>query len=347
VDDRIRDFWKIEAFLLEVCHWDKQELRLQSVEFGLIPVAEKRNNRWFIIIISGIAAIALIGVPLAASLSGVMNPQPASSPTASASPTESKEELEKTAVGYQAVLQREPNNQTALRGLVDVRIQQRDIKGAIAPLEKLAELNPTEADYGILLAQAKQQIQDREGAAEAYRKILAAQPGNAKALNGLVALLLEQQRPEAAVGVLQDALKTADEANKLKPGSVDVIAVQMLLGQVYATQSRFDEAFEVFDKASAIDRQDYRPIVGKALVLQDQGKDAEAKPFFVSAEALAPAEFKDRIKQLSAGKPAVPSPAIVSPGAGTAPDAAPAPVASPEASRSPSPAPSVSPTPKQ
>ncbi|MCY7283566.1 MAG: tetratricopeptide repeat protein [Cyanobacteria bacterium CAN_BIN43] len=304
-------------------------------------MSEKRNNRWFIIIVSGIAAIALIGVPLAASLSGLSQsrPQATSSPSALASPSaDSQKQLEETARGYQAVLQREPNNQTALRGLVDVRIQQRDVKGAIAPLEKLAELNPTEADYGILLAQAKQQLQDREGAAEAYRKILAAQPGNPKALNGLVALLLEQQRPEAAVGVLQDALKTAEEANKIKPGSVDVTAVQMLLGQVYATQSRFDEAIAIFDKAIERDRQDYRPIVGKALVLQDQGKDAEAKPLFVSAEALAPAQFKDRIKQLAAGKPPVPAAPIASPGASPAPAASPA-------SPAPSPAPSASPVP--
>ena len=306
-------------------------------------MSEKRNNRWFIIIVSGIAAIALIGVPLAASLSGLSQsrPQATSSPSAMASPSaESQKQLEETARGYQAVLQREPNNQTALKGLVDVRIQQRDIKGAIAPLEKLAELNPTEADYGILLAQAKQQIQDREGAAEAYRKILAAQPGNPKALNGLVALLLEQQRPEAAVGVLQDTLKTAEEANKIKPDSVDVIAVQMILGNVYATQSRFDEAIAVFDKAMERDRQDYRPIVGKALILQDQGKDAEAKPLFVSAEALAPAQIKDRIKQLAAGKPPAPAVSPVSP---VSPGAAP----SPEVSPSPSPSTESSPPPKE
>ncbi len=301
-------------------------------------MSEKRNNRWFIIIVSGIAAIALIGVPLAASLSGLSqsSPQAASSPSAMASPSaESQKQLEETARGYQAVLQREPNNQTALRGLVDVRIQQRDVKGAIAPLEKLAELNPTEADYGILLAQAKQQLQDREGAAEAYRKILAAQPGNPKALNGLVALLLEQQRPEAAVGVLQDALKTAEEANKIKPDSVDVTAVQMLLGQVYATQTRFDEAIAIFDKAIERDRQDYRPIVGKALVLQDQGKDAEAKPLFASAEALAPAQFKDRIKQLAAGKP--PTSAAPTPSPGASPEASPAPATNPTTENSPAP----------
>jgi tetratricopeptide (TPR) repeat protein len=339
--NKIRDFWKIKAFL----PLRQTSTNIAAVEFGLNPVSEKRGNRWMIILISGIAAIALIGVPLAASLSGLSQntPQASSSPTASASPGSSKEELASTALGYQAVLQREPGNQTALRGLVDVRIQQRDIKGAIAPLEKLAELNPTEVDYGILLAQAKQQIQDREGAAEAYRNILKAQPGNPKALNGLVALLLEQERPEAAVGVLQDALKTAMEANKIKPDSADVTAVQMLLGQVYATQTRFDEALAMFDQAIARDKQDYRPVIGKALVLQDQGKPEEAKPFFIAAEALAPAEFKDRIKQLASGKPLVPSPA---PGAAPAPATNPAPNSAPIIS-SPTavPAPAASPSP--
>jgi tetratricopeptide (TPR) repeat protein len=304
-------------------------------------VADKRGNRWVVIIVSGIAAIALIGVPLVASLSSLSpanSPQVAATPTAS--PAASKEQLEATAKGYEAVLQREPGNQTALRGLVDVRIAQRDIKGAIAPLEKLAELNPTEADYGILLAQAKQEIQDREGAAEAYRKILTAQPGNAKALNGLVALLLEQQRPEAAVGVLQDALKTAGEANKLKPGSVDETAIQILLGQVYATQSRFDEAIAIFDQAIARDKQDFRPVVGKALVLQEQGKTEEAKPLFISAEALAPAQFKDRIKLLAAGQGpgATPSPSASPAASGATPSPASSPVSSPASSPAPSPA---------
>lgn len=66
--------------------------------------------------------------------------------------------LEDQATGYELVLQREPNNQTALEGLASTRLQMHDIKAAITPLQKLVELNPNRADYSALLKQLKQQV---------------------------------------------------------------------------------------------------------------------------------------------------------------------------------------------
>jgi predicted Zn-dependent protease len=66
------------------------------------------------------------------------------------------EELEAREEGYEKVLEREPNNQNALEGLVQTRINMKDYEAAVPPLEKLVELKPEREDYQEVLAQLKQ-----------------------------------------------------------------------------------------------------------------------------------------------------------------------------------------------
>jgi tetratricopeptide (TPR) repeat protein len=133
---------------------------------------------------------------------------------------------------YELVLKQEPDNQAALKGLVEVRIRQRDFPGAIAPLEKLIALNPNEGLY------------------------------------------------------------------------------HLVLGQVYAAQQDRDRATAAFDRAIQIDRKDYRPVLGKALLLKEQGQAERAKPLFDQAAALAPTPAeKNQINQLANPQTATPPPA--------------------------------------
>lgn len=279
------------------------------------------RNRWIIQIVLVLAVTAFIGVSVIPIIGALNNPQSVSGNTTS-NPTNSpasnqKSQLADEVRGYELVLQREPENQTALKGLVQARLQllsqkgrgevkPADIQAVIEPLEKLAKLNPQQSEYGVLLAQAKQQIGDNEGAAQTYRSILATKPGDLKALQGMVNLQISQQRPEAAIGLLQDTLSAATQANTIQPGSVDVVAVQVLLGSVYAFQKNDTQAISIYEQAIKKDPQDFRPVLAKAMLLKDQGKVEEAKPLFESATALAPAQYKDEINK-AAGIP-TPSP---------------------------------------
>lgn len=189
---------------------------------------------WIVKVVLALAVLTFVGismVPLISAFNNNTQPPTQNNPSAGGNlpSPDQKSKLQDEARGYQLVLQREPENQTALKGLLQARLEllslkEGDIQGVIEPLEKLAKLNPEQTEYAVLLAQAKQQIGDKEGAAQAYRSILATKPGDLKALQGMVSLLLSQQRPEAAIGLLQDTLTAAPQANKIQPGSVDTVA---------------------------------------------------------------------------------------------------------------------------
>lgn len=290
-------------------------------------MTEKKNNRWIVNTVMILGLMAFLGFSLIPFIGAFQGDARQAETTASAQANAQAQtsELEAQAKGYELVLQREPDNQTALRGLLEIRLQLQDIPGVIAPLEKLTKLQPEETRYGVLLAQAKQYTGDTEGAAQAYRAVLNTRPGDADALQGLVKLLLDQNRPEAAIGLLQDTLQLATQANQIQPGSIDTVSVHLILGQVYAEQKRLDEAIAAYDAAIKANDQDFRPVLAKAIVLKEKAQTQEAETLFAKAVTLAPAQFKDQINQLARGEtPQVGTQAPADSPAGDAPGSLPA-----------------------
>ena len=198
-------------------------------------------------------------------------------------------QVEAQASGYQLVLEREPENQIALRGLLEIRLKQGDLEGATAPLEQLVELHPEQTEYVVLLAQVKQRLGDEEGAVDAYYTALAKQPDNVEVLQAIVDLLLSQDRAPEAIALLQNTL------DEQADGQLDA-SVQMLLGVVLATQKRYDEAIALYDQIWDAHPDDFRPILAKALALTEQGNDAS--PLFEQAKALAPPRYQGQIDAL-------------------------------------------------
>ena len=277
-------------------------------EFKGYCVSKKRIN-WIVYLILVVAIIALVGTSMIPVFgNALMAKQLANQPvqTTTAAPENPaltpgrRGELASLARGYELVLEREPENQTALRGLLEVRLELLDIPGTIAPLTKLAQLRPSEANYGLLLAQAHEYIGSRQEASNAYRQVLAAHPGQMNALQGLVNLRLGDRDFKGAIEVLEDSLKQATQANQLEPGTADSISIKLLLGQVYASDQRYPEAIAVYDQAIEEDGNDFRPVLAKAIVLKTQDRSAEAQLLFSQAASLAPAEYQEQINQLAA-----------------------------------------------
>ena len=103
------------------------------------------------------AAFLASSVSGLSSLIGSSIDKPAQSENATQSQNAQLQAEEK---GFLTVLKREPNNQTALRGLVEIRMQRNDAPGTKAALEQLVKLNPTNQQYKEFLTVLNKQIAD-------------------------------------------------------------------------------------------------------------------------------------------------------------------------------------------
>ncbi len=250
------------------------------------------RHRWAINLVVAVSLLALTGFSLFPLFNLVLDGGAAVATEPNRLSAAQTSQIQAQAQGYTQVLQKEPENQVALKGLLNARLQLGDIKGSLLPLEKIAALNPQAPDYTVLLAQTKQYLGDREGATASYRTVLAIQPQNINALQGVVSLLLDAKRPEAAMGAIQTALKTI-------PADADATPIKLLLAQIYLTQQRNADALAIYDASIEVNKEDFRPVLAKALVFKQMGNLTESQSLLTAAVDLAPAEYKDQIKQLA------------------------------------------------
>lgn len=105
-----------------------------------------------IIIVSGLVFLGSMSIfPMLGLFKG-NSPETAKAPAAQGQgkppSTEQIKEIEK---GYEKVLEREPDNVTALKGLAEVRLKQGDLQGGIVPLRRLSKMFPEEKQLAELV----------------------------------------------------------------------------------------------------------------------------------------------------------------------------------------------------
>jgi hypothetical protein len=113
------------------------------------------------IVASGLAFLGTMTIPMMTIFKGERENTSQTQANAPGQPT--KAEIDKTkaiAAGYEKVLEREPNNPSALQGLVEARLKIGDLAGAIAPMEKLTKIYPEEKGLKQLLEAIKLQVEN-------------------------------------------------------------------------------------------------------------------------------------------------------------------------------------------
>ncbi|PZD71520.1 Beta-barrel assembly-enhancing protease [Acaryochloris thomasi RCC1774] len=294
---------------------------------------QNKKQRWLIWIFLIIAVVGLAGasfIPVFEELfSNNSSSQPTATPTATVDGQQDgpQKELQDLERSYQIVLEREPENPKVLEALVQTRLQMialglKKPADVVEPLTKLAKLSPERTEYQVLLGRSQQQAGDREAASQTFRDILAKDPANVEALQGLVAGLLQEKRPTAAIDILETTLNTAKQANQLTPGTMDELAINLILGQVYVDQQNYDQALTLYDDLIKESPKDFRAFYGKAVALDAQGNKADAQTFFQSAAALAPEQYKEPIKAAAQQTQVTPEP-TASPQVPTTPSSSP------------------------
>ena len=265
-------------------------------------MTQRTARQWIINGVLIVVTLSFLGVSIAPLIGGLFAPPTQQAPNPNQTTSE-QDRIKIQIEGFEAVLKSDPKNQTALIGLVNLRNQLGKTKETIEPLQTLADTFPDTPEYRMTLAKTYLELKDPKNAAAEYRKILTTKPGYIPALQSVVGIELSDKRPEAAIGLLQDTLKTAETANKIQANAVDTGSVRWILGEVYRQQNRLDDSIATYDQMIKETPKDFRPYVGKAQLKQVQGKEDEAKKLFDKGLELAPAEFKDEVKRLAALAP--------------------------------------------
>jgi hypothetical protein len=106
----------------------------------------------------GLAFLGTMTLPMLSAFRGGDSAANRPNPTNPQS-TLSADQIEEIESGYEKVLEREPNNVTALQGLAESRLKRGDLRGGLVPLKKLAAQFPEEKELAKLVTAIEAQLQ--------------------------------------------------------------------------------------------------------------------------------------------------------------------------------------------
>jgi Flp pilus assembly protein TadD len=131
----------------------------------------------------------------------------------------------------------------------------------------MADREPERWSLRLLLAELRRERNDRDGAARELRQILSRRPHQVEALQLLSLIQLEQERGDQAEAAVQKAY----EALRQPEAKPQALPVGLLLAEIRQRRGNAEQAAATYRELAAAFPQDQRPLLGLALLRQEQG----------------------------------------------------------------------------
>jgi thioredoxin-like negative regulator of GroEL len=218
-------------------------------------------------------------------------------------------QVDEAVTAFQAVLAAQPNDASALAGMGQARILQGNYLGAVSFLERAKQASPNDAAIGAALDGARFQFLMNEGkgaltakdsgdAEKRYREALELQPGARQAVNGLVNVLVMENK----LGDAQDALSTAVAHDAAASGHPPA-ELELQLAQLDIANSQPQLAYPIFLQVlqDSPQRVDAWSGLISALHLMGHDIDAVAQERMIPADSRAQLEATPGFGQMMAG----------------------------------------------
>lgn len=250
-----------------------------------MPLALARPKLWLGLAMAGLGAACLAGGWwLGQWQSGAAGPSP------------KQQALERQVASLQQRLDGGDASAAEQQRLLELLIALNRKPEAITLLERLADQHPERPGLRLVLAELRRDQNDRPGAEREVRQLLNQDPNNLEALQLQALLQVETGRGLLAISQLQAALDRASKPQQ-QPRALDI---GLLLANVLQRQGQGSQAEAVLVRLSSAFPKDQRPILAKALLLQERGDHQGAQAALALARSLTPGVEDHRLDAIAA-----------------------------------------------
>lgn len=213
-----------------------------------------------------------------------------------AGPDRSRLELEQQAERLRVDVARGAATESQQQRLLQLLLALEEKAEATQLLERMADQQPDRWTLRLMLAELRRDQNDRSGAEREVRQILNLRPDRVEALQLLTLLQLEQGRGEEAEAQLAKALQSANQSQPSPKG----MAIGLVLADLLQRRGRIAQADELYHKLSLDYPSDVRPVLGRALLKEQQGQNQAALDLLAQARQRQPDLNDPRLDQLAA-----------------------------------------------